>query len=91
MARRVATTTALTRGELVRQQAAYANASTAGTPFDTTPIVSAVDTQTDRLASAIVAQTQAANDNNTKLIAAMQAALGSRVPIQNYFAAIRNF
>lgn len=83
--------TALTRGELGRQQAAYANASTAGTPFDTTPIVSAVDTQTDRLASAIVAQTQAANDNNTKLIAAMQAALGSRVPIQNYFAAIRNF
>ena len=83
--------TSLTRGELGRQQAAYANASTAGTPFDTTPIVSAVDVQTQKIASAIVAQTQAANDNNAKLIAAMQAALGSRIPIQSYYTAIRNF
>lgn len=66
----------LTKGELDRQQSLFSTASGAATPFDTTPIVDATTQSAASVVNALAAQTQAANDNTARLIAAIQASGG---------------
>lgn len=71
--------TALTKGELNRQQTAYSTATGAASPFDTKPLVTATETQTNTLVGVLNAQTKAANDNAAIIASYLQmlAARGS--------------
>ncbi|MBP6030267.1 MAG: hypothetical protein KA533_02445, partial [Sphingobium sp.] len=75
---------ALTKGELDRQKALYTSAAGAASPFDTKPIVDAQQQSTNAIVSALGAQSQSANDNTAKILAALQAQGWRNARMGNY-------
>lgn len=80
--------TQLTKGELNRQQAQISSSTGIGSPFDTTPIVTATQQQQAAIVDAINAQGAAANDNQGRMIVLMQQYLAAAAGTGNARLAI---